>query len=368
MPPNLWLDEAISVLISALPLPQLLTATAADTHPPLFYLLHLSPVLPFLLSLPLVYVLGRKTGMLLFLVSPLHLYFATQIRMYSLAVFFYLLLLTAYIRRHSKTYLLAAILGLYTHYYFLPALVALSIFDRKTLKLNLFALLAFLPWLVFALQFAHPTPWTFPLPIAIPATFISYSIGGLGSTTLRVMLGNSTPWLVKTLALTISAWMFSAFVFSSHPAKKLFLFSLFASLPVFSPRAMILFSPLYLISLAKTLTPLARIILVCCLLFFFAYFYRVDYWYPALASLSKQLSQLPPESAVIHTSTYTYFPSQVHIPTIRHFLLGPSGLSPTTNQLLGVTAPPPTTFPPAYLVSVDLTRPTAQISITLRPF
>lgn len=362
MAPNLWLDESISVLISRLPLPVLLRATAADAHPPLFFLLHLPAIIPFIFSCFLIYLLSRRSS-LLFLVSPLHLYFATQIRMYSLAVFFYLLLLTAHLRKKTKIYLLAAILGLYTHYYFIPALIAMSLYDHKTIKLNIFAFLAFFPWLVFALQFTHPSPWTFPLYIGIPATFISYTLGGVGSTTLRTMLGVQTNFFIRVIALALSLWVFSKFITAKHPLKRLFLFSFLASLPLFSPRAMIIFSPLYLIVVAHKLKTYKIIVLSICLLFFYFFYYHTDYWYPSLNTLSHQIASLPPDSAIIHTTSYTYFPSLVNNPSAHNFLAGPSGLSPVTNQLLGVSSMPPQTFSHIYTVTIKLTTSPATINI-----
>jgi mannosyltransferase len=110
----LWLDEALSVNLSALPLGEIPEALRHDGHPPLYYaMLHgwielfgsgdtavrsLSGLLS-VASLPLAYVVGRIRGdrrlawllVLIISVSPFALRFATETRMYSLIVLLTLL-------------------------------------------------------------------------------------------------------------------------------------------------------------------------------------------------------------------------------------------------------------------------------------
>ncbi|MEL7209416.1 MAG: glycosyltransferase family 39 protein, partial [Actinomycetota bacterium] len=101
----LWLDEALSVNIAALPVGDIAEALRHDGHPPLYYfLLHgwielfgtgdtavraLSGVLS-VLTLPVAFVVGRRRGgelvgwltVLVLAASPYALRYATETRMY----------------------------------------------------------------------------------------------------------------------------------------------------------------------------------------------------------------------------------------------------------------------------------------------
>jgi hypothetical protein len=112
---SLWLDEAFSTWIANLPLDQLWSTTLRiDTHPPLYYtLLHfwISPqsgevalrslsALFEVATVPVVFLIGRAVGAtidrgrlgllvaLLQAVSPLHVWYAQQGRMYGMQTFF----------------------------------------------------------------------------------------------------------------------------------------------------------------------------------------------------------------------------------------------------------------------------------------
>jgi mannosyltransferase len=108
---SLWLDEAFSTWVANLPLDQLWRTTLQlDTHPPLYYtLLHfwISPqsgevalrslsALWEVATVPVVYLTGRAIGgrrlgllvALLQAVSPLHVWYAQQGRMYAMLTFF----------------------------------------------------------------------------------------------------------------------------------------------------------------------------------------------------------------------------------------------------------------------------------------
>jgi len=118
---SLWLDEAFSGWIANLPLDQLWRTTLQlDTHPPLYYaLLHfwISPesgevalrslsALFEAATVPVVYLTGRAIGgrrlgllvALLQAVSPLHVWYAQQGRMYAMLTFFAALALLCLVR------------------------------------------------------------------------------------------------------------------------------------------------------------------------------------------------------------------------------------------------------------------------------
>lgn len=136
-----WYDESFSVLLSRQDLPSLLAATAADTHPPLYYLLIwlIQPIsggqewiyrLPSVLfSLVSIWLTGRlvdqlqlskdvKFAAMLFMVlSPVQVFFSQEARMYALLQALVLAWTLVVLQRRWR---LAAILGtlaLYSHNY-----------------------------------------------------------------------------------------------------------------------------------------------------------------------------------------------------------------------------------------------------------
>jgi hypothetical protein len=214
-PSALWLDEALSVDIAALPLRQVPEALRHDGAPPLYYvLLHgwialfgtgtaavrALSVLLSLAALPLVWLCGRRlhsrlagtTALLLLAVNPFAVRYATETRMYSLVVLLVLagvLALHAALRAPTPPRLLAVALvsGLLalTHYWtlFLLAVVgaglavaALRGRERRSAQRCLAALVAggvlFLPWLPsFLFQSAHTgAPWSKPPGAALVLT------------------------------------------------------------------------------------------------------------------------------------------------------------------------------------------------------
>ena len=216
-PPELWLDEAQSVAIAHLPLPQLFAALEQDGSPPLYYLLlhvwtalfgtsatavrSLSGVIS-VLTLPLAWyvarrLVGRRAAaalVVLLATSPFLIRYASETRMYALLVLLTVLGIgagTAVVRRPGAGPVLAfgAVTGalLLTHVWAFHvvavtgglALAALPL--RRGPALRLLAGLAlggllFSPWLLsFLVQLGHTgTPWAASpgfavLPLALEA-------------------------------------------------------------------------------------------------------------------------------------------------------------------------------------------------------
>jgi hypothetical protein len=225
---DLWLDEALSVNIAALPLDQLPDALRQDGHPPLYYaLLHvwmdvfgdgdgavrsLSGVLS-VATLPLVWLAGRRLGgtalawiaTVFLAVLPYAIRYGSETRMYSLVM---LLVLAGYLlvgdalRRPTVLRLVAiAVVGgalLLSHYWALWLLAATVIVlagrayrasrdgstdERRAAVLTGGAVAAsglfFLPWLpVFFDQMSSTgTPWASPVR---PTTMLAVTMGDLG--------------------------------------------------------------------------------------------------------------------------------------------------------------------------------------------
>lgn len=213
---SLWLDEAISAnaaknfsfigIINEFSL--------GDTHPPGYYLLlkgwssvfgywevamRFLSVLISLLSIYLVYLIGKtiskKTGLAaatLLAVSPLHLYYSQEIRMYPVSLFLVTLIFFSYINAIGKNTLkywtlfaFALVLLLFVDY--LPMVVLLTIFIHiLAVKRRLFKkfIVAVLPVFVFGFVWKD----SFYMQLAETKTFLDqFAPWGeiLGKTTLK---------------------------------------------------------------------------------------------------------------------------------------------------------------------------------------
>lgn len=203
---SLWLDEALTVDIAALPLHEIPGALRVDGAPPLYYLLLHGWLRLFgtgdvaarslsglcsVLTLPLVWYAGRREAgragglfaLLLLATSPFAVYYATEARMYALVLLLvtagHLLLQRALERpvlaRLAPLPFVSAALAL-THYWTLYLLFVVAVLlvvawrrHGQPAAARCLAALAlggvvFLPWLpTFLFQSAHTgTPWSAP--------------------------------------------------------------------------------------------------------------------------------------------------------------------------------------------------------------
>ena len=252
---SLWYDETVSALLASKSLPDMWAHTAGDIHPPFYYaLLHFWTLLTgqsefayAFLSLwfgmamiPLVAHLGLRlygdrTGVLAaFLVAanPFSIWYAQEVRMYTLGVFLLLgaLLLALNFalrptapRRSAILYAIFATLALWTLYYSAFALVALNLFfipwlwwraRRRLIPWLLVqagAIVLFLPWAPIALRQAFDPPVP-PWREAIPLFELLLKVGREGVTALA--LGQSVDparwWPLGLLGLTLAALAFLA--------------------------------------------------------------------------------------------------------------------------------------------------------------
>ncbi|HDN80136.1 MAG TPA: hypothetical protein ENG33_06715, partial [Chloroflexi bacterium] len=202
----LWWDEGYSVYFAKMSIPAMVEATSLDIHPPFYYaLLHwwislmgaspvalrLFSVFVGVLTVPLLYafaraLLGREVATLaalLLALSPFHVYYSQEVRMYGLVTllglasthFLVLLVLEAegearqfHLCRLVVGYVLFAALALYTQYYAVFILLAHLVISvtfwrtsRRFIKLReahlsriwalpLAAMALYLPWVVYA--------------------------------------------------------------------------------------------------------------------------------------------------------------------------------------------------------------------------
>jgi mannosyltransferase len=222
---DLWLDEALTVDISRLPLTQLHAALMRDGAPPLYYfLLHfwmklfgssdlgarsLSGVIG-VATLPLIWIAGNRLGgrtvgsaaTVLVATSPFAIYYGTEARMYSLVAFLTttgFLAVDSALKKPTRSNLTATALCtallLYSHYWSLY-LVAVTgawlvyqtwrgpVARRRPARSTLVAVVAgcaaFIPWLpTFIYQSQHTgTPWAVPANFSAMVNAISSFAGG----------------------------------------------------------------------------------------------------------------------------------------------------------------------------------------------
>jgi 4-amino-4-deoxy-L-arabinose transferase-like glycosyltransferase len=193
----LWWDEGWSLYFATTDVGHMLELTAVDIHPPLYYLLlhfwirlfgpgvisvRLLSVLIGTATIPLFYTMrhrlsGDRVVLLaafLLAISPFHIYYSQEVRMYGLVTLFGVAALVSTIQweKGNETgrigpwagYVLAATAALYTAYYAAFLLLALNLYvlirwlraKRPLRKLaawlggQLAVFLLFLPWLWYA--------------------------------------------------------------------------------------------------------------------------------------------------------------------------------------------------------------------------
>ena len=231
---SLWYDEGFSVYLARMDLAEITARTAADIQPPLYYyLLHgwiqllgdgeaalrgLS-LLFGVLTVPLVYAVAwqlfreRVSSLLaaLFLaVSPLHVWYGQEVRMYTLLTFLCLLssyLLLLVIQRELQTgkrweslalwsaYTLTTIAAVYTHYFafFVLTFQAIYLFmvwwelGLRPVRLflgglaaGIVTLLAYLPWLPYLLNRYGADVSYWPGQLKLPEVLLDIALSFVG--------------------------------------------------------------------------------------------------------------------------------------------------------------------------------------------
>ncbi len=223
---SLWYDETVSMLLAHKSLPALTAHTARDIHPPFYYyLLHFwikaagdsefsAAFLSLWFGILLVALIhrfsrrlfGEETACmasLLTVISPYHLWYSQEVRMYTLGACLGLLAADFLLRSLTEPrrvenwalYGLAAALSLYTLYYSAFLLVTLALFSlRAGLRrwgrgyllpwagAQILALALYSPWLGIAFrQATNPPvpPWRslIPLPEVLLLSWSTFSFG-----------------------------------------------------------------------------------------------------------------------------------------------------------------------------------------------
>ena len=277
-----WFDEALCIFQSE-KIGPLLDGTILSNNPPFFYIvlsiwripsdslfwMRCLPVVFGVLSVFVVLNLSRRFfdpltafwAGILFALSPTHIYYSQEIKMYSLNVLLGLLAFQALMNLHDKKSIknsvvfgIIQVLMAYTHYYLFVWSITLHFIFlylnyrqlshvKKLIISDTISLLLYLPWLKIYLDthlhltVSYVTTWI-PIP-GIKSLFYSYKnfIVGFHSTRHHY-------WIVVILSLGI--WIVIArYVFPTHKRKIIIL--ILASLsPVLIVAMISQFVPLYL--------------------------------------------------------------------------------------------------------------------------
>ncbi|NOZ63947.1 MAG: hypothetical protein GXO71_03270 [Caldiserica bacterium] len=328
---DFWYDEAWK-LISSRDL-----YTSYLDHRPLFnFLLHfwqkvfpqnefsirLLPALFSILTIPVFFLLSRELmplapslwGTFLLSISPLQVWYAQELRAYSLIAF--LVILTAYLflkavkgsRKFWVAFVISSILTFYTSYITLFLLIPEAVYiyyyhprqSRKWLLATLISIFFFsLRYYSFLYQFVFFTQSFWTVPPTAKDFFLSLENFNLGY--------NATPFafhfsLLLSLPLIILAFKYKprekrdfALIFFLFPYSFAFLFSFF--LPIFITRQLFAFSALYLLYLS-----LGFPLFLKKRLFFALY---ISFWLSLVSvSLFYHYSNTMPSPLPYHAGTY----------------------------------------------------------------
>lgn len=267
---SLWRDEAFSVWIAQDSFGEIIKRTSGDFNPPLYYiLLHYwmklfgrselmlrsLSLLFFIMFLVVIFKFAKKIlksnkaayiTLIIAALNPMLLYFAFELRMYSLLILFATLSMYFFYLNNWPMYIISTILGLYTQPFMIFILLVQNVclFITKKLKVAVLISLAifilYLPWIPTLLgQFKQSGPmWMYP----VDATLLLSVFGNL-------FLGyEGTPggfWHLMIfasfiiVAISLSLWRIKKM------RKTLLLFYLWLALPTFVILAISLFKPIY---------------------------------------------------------------------------------------------------------------------------
>lgn len=270
---SLWRDEAFSVWIAQDSLSEVIRRTSGDFNPPLYYiLLHFwmrifgrsevtlrgMSVVFFLLSLIVVYLLAKelfkskfaaRTTTLLFAINPMLDYFAFELRMYSLLVFFTLLSMYFLYTKKWRYYVLTTIAGLYTQPFMGFVILAQAFYllftqqSRQLLKNSLVIGLLYLPWLptLHAQLRASGPMWMYPVDLNTVLSILGNLYAGYEGTP-----GWAWPLMYLVSLLIVLIWIFLfKHVRKSESKKVLQLLTIWVGLPLGFILLISLVKPIY---------------------------------------------------------------------------------------------------------------------------
>jgi 4-amino-4-deoxy-L-arabinose transferase-like glycosyltransferase len=378
---SFWHDEALTVLLAQKPMAQLIAITAADVHPPLYFLL----VKGFLLvgqnefivrllsalcgagTVFVLYLLGRDlfeeqvglVGALIMAISPLQLFYAQEARMYTLLLLLIIFSSWCFVRalRYDRRlwwvlFVVGITLASYTAYFTFPVVAAMGLYvllvdkRRERVLHFLFALgvvvLLYLPWLsVFLVQtraildsywIARPHPLT--LFTTLSAFFIGVTLSpfwiavSLSVTLLLIFIVFSNVYhaLKKGVDVQPLIWLL---LWGFVPLLGIFLISLVR--PLFQLRTVITAAPAFYLLVAwgvarvqyKRLNlllffPTLAVMFLSMFNFYFDPVFAKPAWRQAAHYVHEHTQ---PGDIVLHTSDGSFLPFLVYEHDVQHTLL-----------------------------------------------
>jgi 4-amino-4-deoxy-L-arabinose transferase-like glycosyltransferase len=291
---SLWFDEAFSVHLSKMNIADLIKNTAEDVHPPLYYIILnfwetifgdseiSSRALSLIFNILTIYFLYRaasylydkKTGLVaafILAISPFHIYYSQEARMYSLLGLLSLLSVYYFMKSAAEIkninfhkYVIFSALMLYTHVYgfwilsfeilFVLGLYYFKRIEKQKIKFFVLALAAtlilYLPWAGVLFSQAYRINSGFWIPpcdwLALPETFVSFS-GSLILSAIYAFLLLTAFFYIKKTRLTDEAGITRTVhvLYLSKIRDELFLWMWFI-LPVIIPLLIsFLYQPIY---------------------------------------------------------------------------------------------------------------------------
>ncbi len=352
-----WFDEAFAYQIAKLPISNIILVSLSDNHPPLYYILlhfitfisHAKYILrlPSLIfsitSIPLLFVLVKRhinksvalLSILLFAISPLSIYLATESRSHGMATFFGLLVSLVFLRYMQRPtipllslFILLSVISLHIHYYIALLLIACTtiiVFAKTKVSMKtwivalLIIFISFLPYVILSMTKQGNMCYCPKTLLALPASLIAPIINGVGIVSMRSFTDLPLP-LLTLLSITsiLSLLFFMRGILKKHVFSHLFLvplitlsfFGLF--FPVFSPKAFSIFLPYYCVIIAQGMYQLRNKFLVWIFFMLLAAVSIAQIVDPFFSGeriedvyhIVKQKSDVP----IAHTSFFTYYP------------------------------------------------------------
>lgn len=259
-----WRDEAFAILLALKKPIEIIQLSTLEPTPPFYYLLlhfwikifgwseistrslsllfHLGTIyVVYLFSKQLAQKLRvtgyglRVTAIILTALNPMLLYYAFEVRAYSLLALFSISLMYAFYTNKKKLYIIICALGLYTHYYFALNVLVQAIYillSKKSFKNYLyifFPFIFFLPWTPFIFKQLSTFSGTWHYPVGAQTIFSS-----LGS--LFTGFTGTPPFIWKYQIILTFVLLFIAVYILKKARKVGLIFFLWA----FAPTAIVL--------------------------------------------------------------------------------------------------------------------------------
>jgi len=378
---SFWHDEALTVLLARKLTPELIRITAADVHPPLYFLVvkafmalgqsEFAIRLPSALcgtgSILALYLLGRdlfderagQVSALIMAISPLQLFYAQEARMYAQLLLLIVFGSWCFIRALRNDtllwwglFILSAALASYTAYFAFPVLFAMGLhvflIDRQRKHIYHFLLavgivaLLYLPWIGVLLSQTQAVLGSYwmerPSPLIIFTTlsafFVGYSLPPLWiaislAVTLLiifVILNHARHALASSIDTQPLVWLL---LWGFVPLLGTCAISLLR--PIYQIRTVITASPAFYLLIAWGLTrvqqkklnlllslPTLTMMIASIFGFYFNPIFAKPLWRQAAHYVHEHTQ---PGDVVLHTSDGSFLPFLCYDPNVEHVLL-----------------------------------------------